>query len=211
MTQLTKASASVASLSSVIACLASGPSLTLEDVDAVSDTYRIATNTTYRLGCDAVYASDHSWWQTHHDIVPADIDRYTRSHRAAVDFGVERFPGMEGARNSGTKAVELAVHLGARVVLLLGYDYSLRNGWHWHGLHVNRNPNHRSVEIWHAEMGKVARYMARYRPDVTIINCSRYTELTCFPRVSLDEGLEYAGQKMRDSGERAFGSGFRAA
>ncbi|MCY1346367.1 hypothetical protein D9M69_324510 [compost metagenome] len=86
--------------------------------------------------------------------------------------------------NSGYRAIELAINFGAARVLLLGYDCSVRLGTHWHGDHQKtKNPDHRRCAEWLNQFGRLARNGAE------VINCSRETVLTCFPRMSLEEAL----------------------
>ncbi|MCU3444303.1 phage holin family protein [Enterobacter asburiae] len=76
--------------------------------------------------------------------------------------------------------------IGASRVLLLGYDCSIRNGTHWHGNHAQlSNPDKFSVARWQDEFSRLRTVAG----GVEIINCSRFTRLTCFPRQSLETAL----------------------
>ena len=85
-----------------------------------------------------------------------------------------------------------AIKKGYKNIRLLGYDCSIRNGFHWHGEHDQEkglsNPGIRKVEKWHDQFTKV--YFEAARTSVNIINCSRYTELVCFPCATLEEVLQ---------------------
>ncbi|HEY4437671.1 MAG TPA: hypothetical protein VGN40_16090 [Lelliottia sp.] len=96
-------------------------------------------------------------------------------------------PAEGGPFNSGQRAIQLAVHLGAERVILLGYDCTLANGAHWHGRHpvTMHNPVPREVERWHTDFSTLAGLL----PGVEIINASRETALTCFTRLSLEAAL----------------------
>lgn len=170
-------------------CIGSGPSLTKADCELVAGLPTIVVNDTWKMAPGILYAGDLSWWDKHH----ASIDRasrecYTRSSTVARKYGVKLFEGIRGKYNSGQKAIELAAHLGATQILLLGYDCSVKHGIHWHGKHEGglRNPGVNSVQSWHGEFAEMARKV-RLPP---VVNCSRYTELMCFPRLPLEVVLE---------------------
>lgn len=114
--------------------------------------------------------------------------RWTVSVRAKLRYGVNLFrPGDSDTFNSGQRAIQLAVHLGAKRILLLGYDCSLAFGTHWHGEHTDglKNPDPASLERWHQEFGRLVAAL----PDTDIINCSRHSALTCFPRGNIEDIL----------------------
>lgn len=89
--------------------------------------------------------------------------------------------------NSGQRAIQLAAHLGAERVILLGYDCTLANGAHWHGRHpaTMHNPVPHEVGRWHSDFSSLAGAL----PDVEIINASRETALTCFKRLPFEAAL----------------------
>jgi hypothetical protein len=129
-----------------VICLATGPSLVPEDVNAVRGRGTvIAVNDAHVLApwADVLYSSDRYWW-THYRGVPAFGGR-----RATIEFSPGRYAkeltkwapemfflrqtGHQGVetdptglrtcgQNSGGAALNLAVHLGAQRVILLGYD-----------------------------------------------------------------------------------------
>jgi hypothetical protein len=169
-------------------CIGSGPSLTKADCDLVAGLPTIVVNDSWKMAAGILYAGDLSWWDKHH----ASIDRvhsecYTRSANAARKYGLKLFEGTRGKYNSGQKAIELAAHLGATRILLLGYDCSIKGGLHWHGKHEGglRNPGPNSVQSWHSEFLTMT-LQVKLPP---VVNCSRYTELKCFPTATLEDTL----------------------
>lgn len=190
--------------------IAGGPSLTQADVDAVRGQARvIAVNTAYQIApwADVLYATDGVWW-AHHQTrgvaefcglkfsiavpatpkKPADVCQLRDTGR----LGLELDPrGLRHGKNSGYAAINLAVHLGASRIVLLGYDMKVSNKTHWHGNHP-----------WQMEPGpswllSVASWREHYKTlvaplqalGIAIVNASRDTALTCFPRVSLADAL----------------------
>lgn len=168
-------------------CIASGPSLLRADciLAAQSGHKIIAINSSWKIAleCHHIFAADYAWWQRYHDEIIVPAQRWTVSGRAKNCFGVSFFkPQSEGAFNSGQRAIQLAAHLGASRIILLGYDCSLENGTHWHGEHPAgmQNPIPGEVERWHSDFSLLVGEL----PSVEIINCSRHTALTCFPQYS---------------------------
>ncbi|WP_353613946.1 hypothetical protein [Mangrovibacter phragmitis] len=164
-------------------CIASGPSLSRKDclLSAKSGLPIIAVNSSWQIipECQYIFAGDYAWWDKHHDNITSHAEKWTTSPRAKILYGVNLFGGhTEGAFNSGQMAIRLASHFGAKRIILLGYDCSLKNGIHWHGKHHGLdNPSREEVSRWHTDFSSLVCEL----PDVEIINASRYTELTCFP------------------------------
>jgi hypothetical protein len=171
-----------------VVCLATGPSLTAADVDA----YRLAGF------ADVLYSSDLPWWR-HHRGCPAfgglkfAIEQAPRKGarefsvwpditvlRNTGDIGLETArDALRTGRNSGHAAINLAVHFGAKRIVLLGYDCT-GGGRHFFGLHPVKIRSVLPVET-------VKRcFQALVEPlrqaGVEIVNCSARTELRAFPR-----------------------------
>ena len=197
-------------------CIASGPSLTPEDVDAVRDKARtIVINDNYRLApwADALYAADLKWWHVHHERVRDDFagrmysveDGDKNNPRLAAQLygvkvfrqepdrhhqhvGLSRTPGVLRLGGlSGFQAINLAYLWGARVILLLGYDMQLINGQrHWFGDHKDGLTNT-------SDYGRRVKHFETIQPaeyGIEIVNCSRQTALKCFPQMSIQAALE---------------------
>ena len=173
-------------------CVASGPSLTANDcvLASVSGYPVIAVNSSWRAvpNCQHIYAADFTWWDHYFGSLETSAELWTQSKRAHARFGVKLFtPSDNGAFNSGQRAIQLAAHLGAERVILLGYDCTLANGAHWHGRHpaTMHNPVPREVGRWHTDFSSLSGIL----PGVEIINASRETALTCFTRLPLEAVL----------------------
>lgn len=202
-------------LMSVWCCIASGPSLTPEDVDAVRDKVRtLVINDSYRLApwADAVYAADLKWWHVHYPVLKDDFaDRMFSvetgdkgNERLAAQLygvrvwkqepvkelkhkGLSKTPGVLRLGGlSGYQAINLAYQFGATVVLLLGYDMQVTNGQrHWFGDHKRPLTNSNTY-------GQRLANFATIKPEeygIEIVNCSRATAMECFPRMPIGEAL----------------------
>lgn len=193
-----------------IVCLASGPSLTADDVNAcrgrarviaVKDCIRLApwADVLYGCGSDA-----GRWWQENGpELVEFSGLRFTLDPKAASWATVlehERVDGIDlrpthlaTGKNSGYQAINLAIHLGASRIVLLGYD--MQEGAHgkqrWFGAHPW------PTRSWH-ELGREMRdlFATMIEPasalGVEIVNATRETAIGCFTRLSLDEALASA-------------------
>lgn len=171
--------------------IASGPSLTPHDcaIARSSGLPVIAINNTWQKaeGCQFIFASDLAWWEVNHRKIPVDASCWTTSLIASHRYGINLFrPRYYNGFCSGSRAIEFAVeHLGAQRVLLLGFDCSISQGLHWHGSHGDglNNPTQDAINIWHRAFSDLADRLAG---KAEIINCSRHTELTCFPTGNIE-------------------------
>lgn len=193
-------------------CLATGPSLTAADVQAVRGRgVVVAVNDAHRLApwADVLYSSDRYWWR-HHKGVPsfqglkATIEyspkRYAKELLSIVPEmfflrntghdGIETDPGglRTSRQNSGGAAVNLAVHLGARRIVLLGYDMGTTDGKrHFFGDHPSPLSNTHNFPTWRAGFETMVQPFKDLRIDV--VNCSRSTSLNAFRCAPLEEVL----------------------
>lgn len=177
-----------------IAIIASGPSLTAGDCSLVeaSGLTAIAVNSSWRLArfASILYAGDKAWWDAYGHEVDIPAEKWTCSRQAAAKHRINHHQAY-GGYNSGMRAIQFAVERGASRIVLIGFDCSLANGLHWHGPHeLTKNPDAAKVKKWHAQFKTVAALAKLLRCEV--INCSRYTELTCFPTQELEAALEWA-------------------
>ncbi len=165
--------------------------MTAEDCASVgrSGLPTVAVNSSWKLArfCDAIYAGDAAWWAEYGAEIDIPAERWSCTRQAAQRFGVNHHPAY-GGYNSGMRAVQFAIWQGASRVLLLGYDCSLAHGSHWHGDHgKTKNPDAGKVSGWHGQFRQIA--AEAKTAGVEVINCSRYSALGCFPRLSLEEAL----------------------
>lgn len=185
------------------ALIGGGPSLTQADVDLLRNRcFVIAINDAYRLApwADVLYAADQKWWTWHNGVPGFTGPKYSidGGYNPVTQPGVQvlrntGFDGLEldpsGLRtgfNSGYQALNLAVHFGAKRILLLGYDMSV-NGrqTHWFGHHPDLEPS--PYDKMRAAFDTLVQPLAEL--GVEVLNCSRRTALQTFPIVSLEEAL----------------------
>lgn len=182
-------------------CVASGPSLTADDIEKLRGQRVICVNTTVRLApwSDAMYAGDSTWWRANkNDWQNHQGLKFTINRSAAQEFNLIHVPfrndpglGKEilhGGSNSGYQAVNLAYLLGAERICLLGYDMQPTYGeTHWHGDHEKTtNPHSGSYKNWRDKFARLHQDLVT--EGIPLINCTRETALKV-PRMDLDECL----------------------
>ncbi len=187
-----------------VVLLASGPSLTPEDVAscrgratvlAVKDAIRLAP------WADGLYGCDASFWHRHQGFPTFAGLKYSIDPNAARwpgvtilrntgERGLELDPtGLRTGRNSSYQALNLAVHLGASRILLLGLDmgHSPCSPKYFFGDRPSdqqqASPWASMLELWPTLVAPLAAL------GVEVINCSRVSAVTAFPRLALHEAL----------------------
>lgn len=135
-------------------------------VGVVSNAYELAP------WAEFLAANDRQWW----DKYPAArqfVGAKYSSHRIG---GVNLLAGAATNWNSGVLALAVAVHLGARLIRLHGFDM---HGTHFFGPYANglantaparREVHKRQFELW-----------AQMHPQVVVLNCTAGSALQCFP------------------------------
>lgn len=187
---------------STIVCLGGGPSLTAEDVAFCRGKARVvAINDAYRLApwADVLYACDAAWWAFHQGAPEFRGRKFSIESRAA-SFGVTVLGNagehglsldptcLKNGRNGGYQAINLAVLLGAKRILLLGYDMAIRGGRrHWFGEHP---PAIRKDSPYSLFLDRFQSLVSPLKAlGVDVINCTPGSALKCFPTAALDAAL----------------------
>ena len=173
----------------VVCCIASGPSLTIDDCELIRESWieTVAVNDSWKMALFAkhIYAGDPAWWRENENKITIDAERWTCLENVAAHHKLNVHGPYRGVKNSGMRAIEFALdNLKADKVILLGYDCSLKNGIHWHGSHKLPlcNPNQERVNRWQSHFDDI-------KGKEKVVNCSRYTELNAFRKSSLEAEL----------------------
>lgn len=188
-----------------VVCVASGPSLTAADVEYCrGKATMIVVNDSWRLApwADALMASDGAWWRHYNGVPDFRGLKFSLEHSAGIypdvcvlkntgDSGIEpERTGLRTGRNSGAAAINLAIHFGARRILLLGYDMGAVSEArsHWFGSHPRGLRGDSPYSLFRQKIAEMTQPLRA--AGVTVINCSRATALTCFPRQTIEEALQ---------------------
>jgi hypothetical protein len=159
---------------------------------------------------EVLYACDAKWWRQYeaspvyswrtHQGLKVAMEPRPSDHEIEFDrwpevtvlgnaglAGLARRPNaLSHGYNSGYQAINLAVHLGASRIVLLGYDMAPgTTGWHFFGSHPWQVdiPFQLFMEQYANLIGPLADL------GIEVVNASRKTALMCFPRVALEECL----------------------
>lgn len=195
---------------SIVFILGGGPSLNGTNFDLIKDGHIIAVNNAYQLGdwVDVVWFGDARWYDWHREQLKSFdglICHCANSVRSPVRLkrlqrgkstGIERRPhSVAWNRSSGASAINLAYHLGAKTVVLLGFDMKRKivngkpkNNWHEdHKTVTGNNPYPRFLSVF-PMIKKDAEALG-----LEIINCTPNSELKIFPMMSLEEFVAVRG------------------
>ena len=190
-----------------IVCIASGPSLTQEQIDLVGvakesrkeDLFVVATNDNWKwkykneFVCDYLYAADDAWWSVWLKTLNEERFDKPRFIPLKQDFarnhGLNMLPcvhqqglGIDGKihclNNSGAQAIGLAYYLGAKKIILIGYDMKVADSGkiHWFGSHPKglRNTPSRYTS-WIPHLKELANGLKKLGIDV--VNCTLDTAI----------------------------------
>lgn len=177
--------------------IAAGPSLTRADCDAlrgVGKTICVNCAVWRAPWADYLYAADENWWKYYGPKCAWFKGQKASRHYRAP--GVEIWRGKGWGRtggNGGHQSIQGAVDKGARNVGIIGFDHQHTNGkTHYHGDHPRnetvRLGNAHNTDHWIKAMNLTA--IDLERRGVRVVNLSRETALTCFPRMTVEKFLE---------------------
>jgi hypothetical protein len=177
--------------------VAGGPSLHNYDWRRLADKRVIAVNRAYETvpGAEAVYFSDRRFFDWHKTTLlghagrlitgakmdhPA-VERYTLTGHKGLDLT----PGcLRSGNNSGYAAINLAVHLGAKIIILLGFDMCFDGQrTHWHSGYVVANRQ--------KQFSKMLPFFDTLKPaldkiGVTVINACSTSQIEAFVKIPLE-------------------------
>jgi len=192
-----------------VVCMASGPSLTQQQVDMVkaAGLPTLVCNDSYRIApfADLVYFADSKWWKWHKDKPEwktfAGEKCTIHSSAFQVDdpqVHVLKNLGHEGlsadsggivtGSHSGYQLVNIATLTQPARVVLLGYDCSRVNGKkHWFGDHPDgTEPPYEAIRKRYNTMASAAE-----RLKIEILNATPGSKIESFPMVELAGALAY--------------------
>lgn len=162
------------------AILASGPSMSQEVADYVRGKCKVlVVSNVYKLApwADVLVSNDRKWWEQY----PEAFDFQGKKFCSQPLRGVEQFTGhIPKGRNSGLMGMFVARKLGARRLLLCGFDM---HGTHFFGPHPE--PLRNSTErIFRSHIGQFNGFSG-----CDVINCTPGSRLTQFSIKELKDVL----------------------
>lgn len=169
----------------------------------------IAINEGWRLcpWADALYACDGEWWRLNKGLPEFTGLKISQDAPACEAYGLLKIAvrkfcgdiitkpigelacgGILTGGNGGFQMVNLAAQLGARRIILVGFDM---HGEHWHGRHLKglKNPHERLFAEWRRVLDLAAPILSGM--GVEVFNSSPDSTLTKYPVVTLEEALQH--------------------
>lgn len=197
-------------LGETVVCIASGPSLTREDVDAIRELHDrghcrvVVVNREYASApwADALYMADYRCWDEYikdvREVFTGEL--WTIDVQAARTFKLNLLRRGAGqgysteprtlntGGNSGYQAIHLAAFWGAKRIALLGYDMQLTDGKaHHYGTHRGKLPNGKGFAAWIPRFAPLIKDLTHM--GVEVVNMTRVTAIpkAIIPRSSIEE------------------------
>jgi len=147
-----------------------------------------------------MYACDDHWWDRYVAEIKRDFagELWTQSVRSGKRYGInvwegQSMPGLGRKKihfgnNSGYQAINLAYLLGAKSIILLGFDMKRQAGkTHFFGDHPyhknHQGPNDDVMRRWCANFVQLAADLKQ--EGVTVYNATRETALKAFEQRDL--------------------------
>lgn len=189
-----------------VVVVAGGPSVSLRQVRTIgmaraNDRCRVIAVSDAAFPCwfaDLCFSSDAKWWD-HHRGLPAfpgakvsrnALGRYDVQHlRETGAEGYDPEPGaIRHGSNSGHQAVHLAAQLGAREIVIVGFDFSDDGAReHWFGKHPGRMDMHSNTSEWRRKFRILTDELNRL--GVVVVNASLASTIKWLPVHSVETVL----------------------
>ena len=179
--------------------LGGGPSLLDNNLTLIHDKKCIGVNNSAFLGewVDVCWFGDMKWWNWHRDRLRKYWGMVVTCNPKMKDWarikvllrgksqGIETRPNyVAWNRNSGSSAINLAYHFGAKKIVLLGFDMRRIDGKkNWHNEHKEREHNPFARHMM--SMPTIRKELQDL--GVELINATKDSAITCLPYLSLEE------------------------
>jgi len=181
-------------------------------MEPIHNKHVIGINNAYLIGnwIDILFFGDNAWYLVHraklaqHPALKVSCSNRWENIKQEHSDGIKYLPknkkhprglspdpcSVSCNGNNGAASLSLAVHLGVRRIILLGFDMKMDAGLkysHWHGSHGNKRPPPFQRHLMgFSDIAKEAK-----ERGVEIINASPDSMITQFPKVSVKELLLY--------------------
>lgn len=185
-----------------------GPSLAAVTVDALSRFRCIAVNAAFRIApfAEAMFFGDYGWFTQYSKglelfggLKITNTDQALGRRAEVLDIKVMRRHNLSCGicpvrdtltwnNNSGATAINLAVHFGAKKIILVGFDMK-RDGdrFNYHNEYA-RPDNVKTYNPYSRHMPAFPKIKADLdKLGVTCVNATAGSALEVFPRISLEE------------------------
>jgi len=180
-----------------------GPSLNDMDLTPILDKPVIGVNDAFKLGnwVDVCWFGDCRWYAWNKDLLNnftgiiasctncrCDHPRVLQVKRLEGSGIIVNQPAVRWNKSSGASAINLAAHLGAKQIVLVGFDMKQRDGqnnWHQNHKHTPRPTIYQSLFL--QPFDKIATDAQRL--GIEVLNATPDTDLQVFRKIDLKEVL----------------------
>jgi len=175
------------------------------DLSCIHNERVIGVNNAFELGdwVDVCFYGDTRWLEWNQKKIikfgglvvcghPQNKIEWIKTVDRENGFGISRNPNIiKWNKSSGGAAINLAVHFGAKNIVLIGFDMFAKSDGedNWHKEHqipnkINTSPYERMLNAF-AEIKLDADSL-----QVRIINTSLDSKITCFEKMTLEEAIQ---------------------
>lgn len=191
----------------VVFIIGGGPSLKGFDFTPIQKYRVIGVNQAFRLGdwVDVCWFGDCSFYTNNREDlrefaglkitcctrVPEHGWPDVKNVGRGKQLGLVMKPDQVGwNRNSGASAINVALHLGAKTIILLGFDMMPNNKEHnWHDRYGVRSKNHNPYPGHLKGFLPIAKDLAKW-PGTKVINANPDSIIDVFPKMTFEEVME---------------------
>lgn len=179
-----------------------GPSVGTLDLSALQGMNVLGVNDAYQLPCTSACFFGDTVWEGHHAARLAEwgkpifstsgIHKPQYHHLDMVSKGISKDARSVGwNKNSGFASINLACHLGASRIFLVGFDMQFKDG------ESNYHPNIRKVaantyKVFLGNQQAVADGLRVNFPRVKVYNANPESAMTVFPKITFQQAIEMA-------------------
>jgi hypothetical protein len=181
--------------------VAGGPSLKNFNWDLLKGKNVIAVNRAYEVlpDADIIYFTDLRFWNWHHknlvnvkgrlitvseNVEHNKIEKWTLTGKAGLDT---RYHCLRSGNNSGYAAINLAFHMYAKTIILLGFDmkFSRDGACHWHEPHPVKTKESILSEKMLGYFDTISQPLKDL--DITVINGNPDSAIKCFNKMKIED------------------------
>lgn len=183
-----------------------GPSINETNLDLIKDKFVLGTNSAFKLGtwvdiCFFVDARFHKWNQEELDKWPnriittceefknhSKIEYYKAFDKAGLCKHSDKIARPNKGKNVGSSSIDLAIKLGGKRIILIGFDMKMKNGRHnYHNDH-NHTPRDDVYNNFFRHFNGIVEELPDFGAEV--INATPDSALKVFPKKSLESIIE---------------------
>ena len=126
------------------------------------------------------------WWQVTRRPPAGKLPFPVHAVKAEHRGGLSENPSVIFGRNSGHMALNIATLMGAKRIILVGFDMQPKGRMHFHDLH-SRPANVDAFKTWAGDLELAAPILRRN--SISVLNANPNSAITCFEFTDLRDWL----------------------